>query len=145
VLKHFKTSRVRVLAMKPFLVLLLFFMAAAVSVPSLRSYGQRRELSAADDAPVTVAQPAVAQCPDGMSKCDHPNTLCGSFRQIYHEADKSHDKAWCNRGSVMGVCSKAEGSDSLYCCDNREHVKQVEAKCSNLEKAAAEHAAHHVA
>ena len=131
-LKHFKTSRVRVpplakSTMKPFLVLLLFFMAAAVSVPSLRSYGQRRELSAADDIP--------AQCPDGMSPCNPASSLmCGSYGPIYHE---SHDKAWCTHGSVTGVCKKAEGSDSLYCCDNREHLKQVEAKCFNIKKAAA--------
>ena len=90
--------------MKPFLVLLLLCMAAAVSVPSLRAQrGQRGELSGASDA-----------CPDGMATC---------------KAVDKNPQPWCNYGSVMGLC---KGVGSQNCCDNRESVKKLADKCAAL-------------
>lgn len=105
--------------MKPFLVLLLLCMAAAVSVPSLRAQrGQRGELSGASDA-----------CPDGMATCKAVDSLCGSVSQIYHAADDKNPQPWCNYGSVMGLC---KGVGSQNCCDNRESVKKLADKCAAL-------------
>lgn len=109
--------------MKPFLVQLLFFMAAAVSVPSLRAHVQRRELSA--DADQT-------ECPDRMATCKPGQTSCGSLAQIYHEQDATHETAWCtDLGTVYGVCKEM---GSLRCCDNREYVKEAADKCTKLKK-----------
>jgi hypothetical protein len=114
--------------MKAFLLLLLVFSVAALSVPSLRA---QRALSAA----VPGGDVHFSPCKD-QAVCESTTHPCQGYGKIYHPSSNGKD-AFCDFGTVYGVCKRSvdarDNSDrELLCCDNEEAVKRNTELCDKL-------------